>query len=194
MSEITRRQALSQLAAAFAAAGVVDHLLLREVRAAEQFVAPDHATALSPHQYQTLERLTDLIIPVENGRPGAVLAGVPAWIDSLVNVNADLKSKYETGLGWLDTTMQAQHQSDFVGATRAQQTGLLDVIAFKKNRTADNAVGVDFFTLLRRMTVDGFYTSELGILDINPGGRPPHATFTVPQEDIDYVIAHSPFK
>jgi hypothetical protein len=44
------------------------------------------------------------------------------------------------------------------------------------------------------MTVDGFYTSELGILDINPGGRPPHATFTVPQEDIDYVIAHSPFK
>jgi hypothetical protein len=193
MSEITRRQALSQLAAAFAAAGVVDHLLLRETRAA-QFVAPEHATALSPHHYRTLERLTDLIIPVENGRPGAVLAGVPAWIDSLVNVNAELKSKYETGLGWLDQTMQAEHKSDFVDATLAQQTALLDVIAFKKNRTAANAAGVDFFTLLRRMTVDGFYTSDLGIREINPGGRPPHATFTVPQEDIDYVIAHSPFR
>jgi hypothetical protein len=42
--------------------------------------------------------------------------------------------------------------------------------------------------------VDGFYTSEIGLRDVNPGGRPPHGTFTVPQEDVDYVIAHSPFR
>ena len=29
----------------------------------------------SPAQYRTLERLTDLIIPVENGAPGALEAG-----------------------------------------------------------------------------------------------------------------------
>ena len=34
--------------------------------------------ALTAHEYRTLERLTDLIIPVENGKPGAVAAGAAA--------------------------------------------------------------------------------------------------------------------
>ena len=58
--------------------------------------------ALSAQQFRTLERLTDLIIPVDNGKPGALQAGVPAWIDALLNVNAELKSRYVTGLAWLD--------------------------------------------------------------------------------------------
>lgn len=196
MSEITRREALSQLAAAFAAAAVIDHVLAREVHAQVAAIPPDARApkALSMHEYQTLEKLADLIVPVDNGKPGALLAGVPAWIDSLVNVNADLKARYTEGLAWLDTTMQARHGTDFASAAPADQAALLDVIAFKKNRTADNATGVDFFILARRMTVDGYYTSDIGIHDINPGGRPPHATFTVPQEDVDYVISHSPFR
>ena len=44
------------------------------------------------------------------------------------------------------------------------------------------------------MTVDGFYTSEIGMRDIYPGGRAPHNAFTVPQEAMDYVISRSPFK
>jgi hypothetical protein len=195
MSEITRRDALSQLAAAFATAATVDHWLARQVHAQVQSAAgPYVPKALSPQQFRTLERLTDLIIPVENGRPGALQAGVPAWIDALLNVNGDLKGLYVTGLSWTDATMAAQGATDFASATPAQQTALLDVIAFKENRTSDNAPGVDFFILLRRMTVDGFYTSDAGILDVNPGGRPPHDTFVVPQEAVDYVISRSPFK
>ena len=195
MSEITRRQVITQLAAAFAAAATVDYRLAREVHAQVQAVAADGSTAkaLSPKQFRTLERLTDLIIPVEGNAPGALQAGVPAWIDALVNVNADLKARYDTGLAWLDSATTTQG-GDFLAATSAQQTALLDVIAFKENRTADNAPGVDFFILLRRMTVDGFYTSDVGVRDINPGGRPPHATFVVPQEAVDYVISRSPFK
>ena len=99
-----------------------------------------------------------------------------------------------TGLGWLDTTMTARAGSDFVSATPAQQTALLDVIAFKKNASPEIDAGIDFFVLARRMTVDGFYTSEPGIRDVIPGGRPPLARFVVPQEAIDYVISRSPFK
>jgi len=194
MSEITRRQVITQLAAAFAAAATVDYRLAREVHAQVQAVsAMPGAKALAPQQFHTLERLTDLIIPVENDKPGALQAGVPAWIDALINVNADLKARYDTGLTWLDSAMMAQG-SDFVSATPAQQIALLDIIAFRENRTTDTAPGVDFFVLLRRMTVDGFYTSDMGIRDINPGGRPPHGTFVVPQEAVDYVISRSPFK
>jgi hypothetical protein len=79
-----------------------------------------------------------------------------------------------------------------VSATPAQQTELLDVIAYKKNATTDTQPAITFFALVRRMTVDGFYTSEIGIREIIPQGRPPHETFVVPQENIDYVLAHSP--
>jgi gluconate 2-dehydrogenase gamma chain len=195
MSEITRRQAIGHLAAAFAAGVAVDHWLATEVHAQLRSAGAAFVPkALSPQQFRTLERLTDLIIPVENGKPGALQAGVPAWIDALLNVNEELKTRYVTGLAWLDQTMTTEHRTAFVSATPAQQTALLDVIAFKENRTPDNAAGVDFFILARRMTVDGFYTSDAGIRDINPGGRAPHATFVVPQEAVNYVISRSPFK
>jgi len=195
MSEITRRQALGHLATAFAAGVAFDRWLATDLHAQLRSAGAASAPkALSAQQFRTLERLTDLIVPVENGKPGALQAGVPGWIDALLNVNEDLKSRYVTGLAWLDQTMTAAHGTAFVSATPAQQTALLDVIAFKENRTPDNAPGVDFFILARRMTVDGFYTSDIGIRDLNPGGRPPHNAFVVPQESVDYVISRSPFK
>ena len=103
MSEITRRQALGHLATAFAAGAAIDHWLATELHAQLRSAgATSVPKALSPQQFRTLERLTDLIIPVDNGKPGALQAGVPAWIDALLNVNEDLKSRYVTGLAWLD--------------------------------------------------------------------------------------------
>ncbi len=133
MSEITRRQALGNLATAFAAGATIDHWLAADVHAQLRSAgATSVPKALSPQQFRTLERLTDLIIPVENGKPGALQAGVPGWIDALLNVNADLKSRYATGLAWLDATMTTQHGTAFVTATPAQQTALLDVIALRR--------------------------------------------------------------
>ena len=195
MSEITRRQALGHLATAFAAGATIDHWLATDLHAQLRTAGATSAPkALSLTQFRTLERLTDLILPVEDGKPGALQAGVPAWIDALLNANDDLKSRYVTGLAWLDQTMTTDHGTAFVSATPAQQTALLDVIAFKENRTPDNGPGVDFFILARRMTVDGFFTSDVGIRDLNPAGRPPLSTFVVPQEAVNYVISRSPFK
>jgi len=194
MSEITRREALTQLAAAFAAAGAINFPLARKVHAGTQVGAGGGPKSLTAAQFHTLERLVDLIIPADGAKPGALQAGVPAWIDALVGVNSDLESRYATGLGWLDATMTTKYGSDFAGATAEQQTALLDVIAFKEKRTDENAPGVDFFVLARRMTVDGFYTSDAGIREILPAGRPPYGEFVVPQEAIDYVISRSPFR
>lgn len=196
MSDISRREALKGLAAAFATAGAIDqfvaadaHMMLTQITA----VGPYTPKALSAHEYQTLLTLTDFIIPVENNKPGAVLAGVPGWIDSLLVVNADLKERYIDGLAWIDRTMKARHEVDFISAVHVQQTGLLDQIAFQKNRAPDLNPGIDFFVLLRRMTVDGFYTSPIGQRDIYQGNTA-RAEFTVPQHVMDYVINRSPLK
>lgn len=198
MSEITRRDALQRLAAAMAAATTFDVL---DARTAHHAVAQATAAgagryvpkALGAHEFATLERLTDLIIPADH-KPGARQAEVAAWIDTLLNVNADLKAKYAAGLAWIDeAVVKAATAKDFVSATPAQQTALLDVIAFRKNRTDENAPGVDFFVLLRRMTADGFYTSIVGMRDVYMGNSP-QAAFTVPQAAIDHVLSRSPLK
>src|SRR5687768_6549006 len=98
MSDFTRRDVLQRLAAAIAAAGTIDVL---DARAAHGAVAQAAAAAggrytpkaLTAHEFATLERLTDLIIPADE-KPGAREAEVAAWIDQLLAVNAELKAKY----------------------------------------------------------------------------------------------------
>ena len=197
MSELTRRDVLQRLALAIAAAGAIDTLDAHEAHVAAQQAtvaaggkyAPK---ALSAHEFATLERLTDLIIPADD-KPGALQAEVAPWIDLLLNVNADLKAKYTTGLAWLDAAVAADGAKGFVSATPAQQAALLDVIAYKKNRTPENAAGIDFFVLARRMTCDGFYTSPVGMRDVYMGNTP-QAAFVVPQAAIDHVLSRSPLK
>jgi hypothetical protein len=196
MSDVSRRDALKGLAAAFAAAGAIDrfvaadaHMAVAQVTA----VGPYTPTALSEHEYETLLKLVDLIIPVEDNRPGAVQAGVPGWIDSLLAVNGDLKKRYVDGLAWVDQAMTARHKTSFVRSVPTQQTGLLDQIAFQKNRLPELNPGIDFFILLRRMTVDGFYTSPIGQRDIYQGNTA-RAEFTVPKAAMDYVVNRSPLR
>jgi hypothetical protein len=196
MSDITRRDALKGLAVAFATAGAIDHLAAAEAHALlaqATAVGPYTPKALSAHEYQTLLTLTDFILPGEGNRPGAVQAGVPGWIDTLLSVNADLKKRYVDGLAWIDRAMQQRHKVAFVKAVPYQQTTLLDLIAYQKNRSSELNPGIDFFILLRRMTVDGFYTSPIGMPDIYPGTMA-RSEFSVPATAMDYVISRSPLK
>jgi gluconate 2-dehydrogenase gamma chain len=198
MSDITRREMLQRLARTIAAAGAIDRLAAQEVhhmvrQAAITTGGRYAAKSLSPHEFLTLDRLTDLIIPAETGKPGAVQADVAAWIDTLLNVNSELKARYSTGLAWLDQTMTERRGADFVTATAAQQTELLDVIAYRHNRAEALNPGIDFFILARRMTADGFYTSPVGMRDVYLGNSP-QATFTVPAASLDHVLSRSPLK
>ena len=196
MSEITRRDALRRLALALTAAGVVDRVAAQEVHqmAAQTQAASGGAytpKGLTPQEYRTLERLTDLIIPVENGAPGAVAAGCAAWIDMLVSVNDQLKTTYTTGLAWMDARMKQDGKTDFVSAPEADQTALLDLIAYRRNSTPELEPGILFFSWARRMTVDAFYTSEIGIRDIDYRGNTALVSYPAPTEAIAYALKRS---
>jgi gluconate 2-dehydrogenase gamma chain len=194
MSDISRRDVLRRLALTLTAAGVVDRVAAQEVHLLAWQSATGGAyapKALSPHEYSTLERVTDLIIPVENGAPGAVAAGAAAWIDMLASENAQLKQTYTTGLAWLDAAMKSRGAADFVSATPAQQTAMLDLIAYRRNQSAELAPGIEFFTWARRMTVDAFYTSEIGIRDIDYQGNRPMMAYPAPTEAIAYALKKS---
>ena len=196
MSDLTRRDALRRLGLALMATGALDRVAAGEVHhfAAE---AQAGATAYTPKtftaaEFRTLERLTDLIIPVENGAPGALAAGCAAWIDMISSENDQLKKIYKDGFAWVDTAMKSRGAKSFVSATPAQQTALLDQIAYQKNQSPELAPGISFFTWVRRMTVDAFYTSEIGIKDIDYRGNSPQASYPEPTEQIAYVLKRLP--
>ena len=195
MSEITRRDVLRRLGATLMATGVLDRVSAQEVHHLAMVQSGSNGAytpkALSDQEYKTLVRLTDLIIPVENGKPGAVAAGAAAWIDMLASENSQLKDIYTKGLAWIDAEMKRRASSAFVSATPEQQTGLLDLIAYRRNSTPELDPGIVFFTWVRRMTVDAFYTSEIGIADIDYRGNRPQAAYVEPTEAIAYALKRS---
>jgi hypothetical protein len=56
------------------------------------------------------------------------------------------------------------------------------------------APGVRFFDWARKLIVDAFYTSPIGIKDVNYIGNQVVSKYEVPQESIDYAISRSPFR
>src|SRR5829696_6486088 len=102
MSDLTRRDALRRLGLALMATGALDRVAAAEAQAGATAYTPKTFTAA---EFRTLERLTDLIIPVENGKPGALAAGAAAWIDMISSENDQLKKIYKDAFAWIDTAM-----------------------------------------------------------------------------------------
>src|SRR5262249_50048665 len=73
------------------------------------------------------------------------------------------------GLVWLDSfCVDRYDKSSFMDCTTEQRKEVLDLIAYRKNAKKDHSLtqGVAFFAFLRKMTCDGFYTSKIGIEDL----------------------------
>jgi gluconate 2-dehydrogenase subunit 3-like protein len=197
MSDISRRDALRRLGLALMATGALDRVAAQEVHhmAAEAQAAatgPYTPKSFSATEFRTLERLTDLIIPVENGAPGALAAGCAAWIDMISSENDQLKKIYKDGFAWVDGATKTRGAASFVEAMPEQQTALLDQIAYRRNQSPELTPGIEFFSWVRRMTVDAFYTSEIGIKDIDYRGNRPMGSYPEPTEQIAYVLKRVP--
>lgn len=192
MSELSRRDVLRNLALAVTAASALDEAAAQHVHemAAESKKSARgtyRPKALTAHEYATLERLTDLILPAEGSAPGALAAGAAAWIDMLASANAELAAIYTGGLAWLDRAIQRRGAKDFVRASPSEQTALLDRIAYRKNDSPELGPGIRFFDWARRMTVDAFYTSKVGIQVLDYRGNTALTKFEVPVEAIQYA-------
>jgi gluconate 2-dehydrogenase gamma chain len=197
MSEISRRDVLRRLGLALMATGALDRIAAQEVHhmtAESQAAAagPYTPKSFTPTEFRTLERLTDLIIPVENGAPGALAAGCAAWIDLISSENDQLKKIYKDGFAWIDAAMKTRGATSFVEAAPDQQIALLDQIAYRRNQSPELTSGIEFFTWVRRMTVDAFYTSAIGIKDIDYRGNSPMGSYPEPTEAIAYVLKRVP--
>jgi hypothetical protein len=122
----------------------------------------------SAPQYATLIALCDTIIPKDEKSGGAVEAGAPEFIDLLASENERYQLRLGGGLFWLDGFCTDRYGKVFLECTPEQKKEVLDLVAFRKNAKQDSSLsqGVAFFAFLRRLTCDGFYTSKIGIADL----------------------------
>jgi hypothetical protein len=109
--------------------------------------------------------LCNTIIPPDDEAKGAVEAGAPEFIDLLTSENKDYQLALGGGLMWLDSTCIDRYEKPYLDCTVERQKEIVDLIAFRKNAKQDPSLeqGIEFFSFLRKLTADGFFTSEIGI-------------------------------
>jgi hypothetical protein len=115
------------------------------------------------HQDETLIALTELIIPATD-TPGAKAALVNRYID--LHYNEETPAKQEEilqALAWFDGRSLTLHNKPFVSLTEAQQKALLEPLAHPINSKPEEEPGVKAFTLLKSLTIFGYYTSQIGL-------------------------------
>ncbi len=123
----------------------------------------------SPAEYVTIEQLTELIIP-SDGTPGAKEAGVSEFIDFMAASDPEIQAPFRTGLQWLNAHAQKVQGSPFGSLSADQQTQILRPLAYREQYVADEAAGQTFFQLVRRYTVMGYYTTRIGLEQLDfPG-------------------------
>ena len=197
MEDTSRRELFriigSSLVLTAAGSGVLSPALAQHVHAEVAAVkslsgGPNYLPKkFTKHNFLTLKKLGDIIIP------GASDAGTAEFIDFLSSHNDELAAIFNGGLGWLDNYMQKTYGADFLSASAAQQTELLDKLAYEKNYTPETAAGLHFWTWTRNMVVDAYYTSPAGVKDLGYMGNRAMHVFSVPKEAVDYAIQRSPF-
>ncbi len=116
--------------------------------------------------------------------------------------------------------MRKRYGASFLAAKAEQQTAMLDLLVateraeeqrrgeqlvyqksavyeefsnYTVRRESELAVGARFFDWLRKMTVDAFYTSPIGIKDLGYLGNKALSKYEVPAEALQYALKRSPF-
>jgi gluconate 2-dehydrogenase gamma chain len=163
------------------------HRMVREEKAA----GPYQPKCFNAHEYDTLRRLTEMIMPPDEHSRGALEAGAPEFIDLLASGNDELAAIYTGGMAWLEDEMRRRYSTPFVAAKPEQQTAMLDLIAYRKNDSAELGPGIHFFTWVRNMTVDAYFTSKIGWDYLGFMGNSAMSHFSVPEEAVEYALKRS---
>ena len=127
---------------------------------------PYEPKQFTPHEWDTVRVLVDLIIPKDERSGGATEAGVPEFVDFMLGDDPDLQTPVRGGLAWLDHECDDRFGKTFLTCTDADRTALLNDIAWPKKAKPEYAAGVAFFNSFRDLTASGFYSSKLGVQDL----------------------------
>ena len=175
MNNITRRTALKAFASAPIAAAMAwtpaeaDQAQRRAQQARAD--AEKHGTAytakfFTPHEYATVAVLVDLIIPKDERSGSATDAGVPEFMDFMMVDQPQRQTAMHGGLAMFDRLCEERFDKRFVDCSDEQRRTVLDTLAFPAKAAPGTSQAVAFFTSFRDLTASGFWSSKMGVDDL----------------------------
>lgn len=173
---VTRRDAIRGLAVGLGTAGSLPILQINGLAQGHQHSSatgaakkPDAKLEKAPapkfftaEQLALIATISELIIPTDDHSPGAIAAEVPAFTDLMVSESpAEVKKLWTDGLAAMDSQSRTRHNRPFSEAAPAQQVAILTEVS--RNEAKPQTTEERFFKAIKNMTIDGYYTSKIGI-------------------------------
>ncbi len=122
--------------------------------------APAKLKFFTAVEIAAIGEISELIIPADARSGGAKAAEVPAFIDLMVSESPqENKDLWRKGLAAMDT----KAGGSFAKAAPDKQIALLTEIS--KNEMKPATLEERFFKAIKNLTIDGYYTSKIGIHD-----------------------------
>jgi gluconate 2-dehydrogenase gamma chain len=115
-------------------------------------------------EFNVVSRVADLIIP-KTDTPGALDAGVPAYIDAVVGANKELQAICRPGLAALDKECRRRYGKEFLGLSAEEQIAVLTPWSEVDAKRSRKDIGPQFFRAMKNLTADGYYTSHIGLVE-----------------------------
>lgn len=197
MAEIGRRSALRLIAEAPLALGFGVGAG-RALFAAEQAQKALRSAAMG-HEYaprffgdrewRTVRVLVDLILPADERSGSATEAGVPEFMDFLMTDpeedDRSLESRQTAmrgGLAWIEAESHDRFGHGFLESSDAERRSLLDDISHWSGEEDESLApprdlevrlhhGPSFFNSFRDLTASGFWSSRMGVADLDYRGN-----------------------
>jgi hypothetical protein len=99
----------------------------------------------------------------------ATEAGVPEFMDFMMTDRPTARRRCRRA--WLDNESLERNSKTFLEATEQQRTAILDDIAWPKKAKPEMSQGVAFFNMFRDLTASGFWSSKIGVADLDYRGN-----------------------
>jgi|SRR5688572_3898881 len=117
-------------------------------------------------EFDLVRVLADIVIPKDDRSGSATDAGVPEFMDFMMIDQPTRQVAMRGGLAWLDVECQKRFDKTFLACADAERTTVLDDIAWPAKAKPEFAHGVVFFSNFRDLTASGFWTTRMGIDDL----------------------------
>jgi hypothetical protein len=129
----------------------------------------------SAAEWRTARILADMVIPKEARSGSATDAKVPEFMDVFMENRESMKTWMHAGLTWLDEETQKRFTKAFADCDETQRKAVLDDIAWPRRAKPEMQAGVRFFNNFRNFTASGFWSSKMGVDDLQYMGNRPVA-------------------
>ena len=132
----------------------------------------------TPHEWRTVRLLVDMIIPADERSGSATDAGVPEFMDFMMLDQPDRQVPMRGGLAWMDMEARKRYDRSFIDCAEAERAAILNDIAWPARARPELSHGVAFFNSFRDLTASGFWSSRVGVDDLQYIGNTVVAEWT----------------